>query len=93
MGKNVVLGVVSTKVAKLEDLDALVRRVERAADVIAKAQGRIREVVLKEVLGVSPQCGFASMSVGGGKDMSMERMWEKLVLVRELAKRIWGNEA
>jgi methionine synthase II (cobalamin-independent) len=93
VGKNVVLGVVSTKVAKLEDLDALVRRVERAADVIAKAQGRIREVVLKEVLGVSPQCGFASMSVGGGKDMSMERMWEKLVLVRELAKRIWGNEA
>jgi hypothetical protein len=33
------------------------------------------------------------MSVGGGKGMNMERMWEKLVLVRELAKRIWGNEA
>jgi methionine synthase II (cobalamin-independent) len=93
VGKNVVLGVVSTKVAELEDLDVLERRVESAADVIAEAQGRTREVVLKEALGVSPQCGFASMSVGGGKGMNMERMWEKLVLVRELAKRIWGKEA
>jgi methionine synthase II (cobalamin-independent) len=92
VGKNVVLGVVSTKMPELEDLDILVRRVESAADVIAEAQGRTREVVLKEVLGVSPQCGFASMSIGGGKGMDMERMWEKLVLVRELAKKIWGNK-
>ncbi|CAI7616847.1 unnamed protein product [Penicillium glandicola] len=91
IGKNVVLGVVSTKLANLEDLDELVSRVYAATEVIARGQGRTVAEVLDSSLGVSPQCGFASMSLGGGKGMTMERMWEKLVLVKDLAARIWGK--
>lgn len=47
--------------------------------------------LLEECVGVSPQCGFASMSTGGGVEMTEERMWEKLVLVKELAKGLWGK--
>lgn len=95
IGKNVVLGVVSSKdpaLEDLEDLDELVERVDAAADAIARGQGRIREEVVRDVLGVSPQCGFASTSKGGGIGMREERMWEKLVLYRELAARIWPDE-
>lgn len=92
VGKNVVIGIVSTKDPALEDIEELEKSVWEAADVIANGQARSREVVVKEVLGVSPQCGFASMSAGGGVGMTEGRMWEKLVLVRDLARRIWGEE-
>lgn len=89
--KNVVLGVVSTKVPELEDLDELVSRIYAATEVIAHGQGRTVAEVLDTSLGVSPQCGFASMSLGGGKGMTMDIMWKKLVLVKDLAHRIWGK--
>ncbi|KAJ5727037.1 hypothetical protein N7493_006064 [Penicillium malachiteum] len=89
IGKNVVLGVVSTKSPDLEDLDELVQRVHSAAEVIARGQGRSVEEVIQTSLGVSPQCGFASMSLGGGRGMTMELMWEKLLLVKRLAETIW----
>lgn len=91
-GKNVILGVVTTKFGELEDMHVLETRVKEAAAVIAKAQGRSTEEVLGDQIGVSPQCGFASMSSGGGKGVTEERMWEKLDLVRDLASRIWPNE-
>lgn len=85
--KTIVLGVVSTKKSELEDLDVLEEKVRLAAEVIAKAQGTTLEEVLRNQIAVSPQCGFASAEyvkhVG-----SQERMWEKLRLVRDLAKRI-----
>lgn len=90
IGKNVVLGVVSTKEPELESLDECIRRVYEAADVIAKAQSRSREEVLKDSMGVSPQCGFGSSSLS--QPMSEERMWEKLALVRRIAQIIWGDE-
>jgi hypothetical protein len=31
------------------------------------------------------------MSQGGGVGMTEERMWEKLVLVRDLARKIWKD--
>ncbi|KAF2231956.1 UROD/MetE-like protein [Viridothelium virens] len=89
--KNVVLGVVTTKTAEMEDLWILKERVEEAVSTIAKGQGTSREEVMKSV-GVSPQCGFSSSSHGGGVGMDKEKMWEKLELVRDLAKKIWGNE-
>jgi methionine synthase II (cobalamin-independent) len=89
VGKNVILGLVSTKTPAMEDLDTLRARVFEAADVIAEAQGRKREEVLQD-LGVSPQCGFSSASSGGGVGVTMEVMWKKLELVRDLAKDIWG---
>ncbi|OCL10830.1 5-methyltetrahydropteroyltriglutamate-homocysteine methyltransferase [Glonium stellatum] len=89
--KNVVLGVISTKMAELEDIDMLEDRVKEAAGVIARAQNRTVEEVLEQQIGVSPQCGFSSMSEGGGIGVTENRMWEKLELVRNLAARLWPD--
>ncbi|KAK5209443.1 hypothetical protein LTR41_004979 [Exophiala xenobiotica] len=87
--KAVVLGVVTTKYAELEDLNELKGRVYQAADAIAEAQGRAREDALCDNLAVSPQCGFASDHSEGGMGFSRERMWEKLELVKRLSEEIW----
>lgn len=86
------LGLVTTKFPEMEDLDQLVARVYEAAEVIAEGQGegRTREQVLNGNLAVSPQCGFSSGMVGGGKGVTEEVQWEKLELVRRLAGRVWG---
>ncbi|KAJ0275546.1 hypothetical protein Brms1b_011749 [Colletotrichum noveboracense] len=89
-GKNVVLGLVSTKVAELEDKDALINRVHQAADAIATGQGRSASEVLEDSLAVSPQCGFASHNINRGV-ATEERMWEKLVLVRDVARALWSD--
>lgn len=89
-GKNVVLGLVSTKKAELEELNTLVTKIHEAADVIAKAQGVSKEEAL-DSLAISPQCGFSSSSLAGGKNMTMEGMWEKLCLVRDTARRVWKD--
>ncbi|OQV05998.1 Cobalamin-independent synthase, Catalytic domain-containing protein [Cladophialophora immunda] len=89
--KAVVLGVVTTKSAEMEDLDELKKRVYQAADVVAEGQGneRTREDALRDNLAVSPQCGFASDHSEGGVGMTRERMWEKLELVKRLSEEIW----
>lgn len=87
-GKNVVLGLVSTKKAEVEDQEVVKGRILEAAEVVAKGQGVSKEEALG-CLGVSPQCGFSSSSLAGGKEMTEERMWEKLVLVRDVAREVW----
>jgi 5-methyltetrahydropteroyltriglutamate--homocysteine methyltransferase len=77
-GKIVVLGLVSSKLERLEDADDLVRRVEAA--------GRILPL---ERLGLSTQCGFAS--VAGGNALSEAGQWAKLELIARTAERIWGT--
>ncbi|KAJ5771050.1 uncharacterized protein N7511_003101 [Penicillium nucicola] len=91
VGKNVVLGVVSTKSPELEDVEEMTARVYAAAEIIARGQCRTVADVLDSSMGVSPQCGFASMSKGGGQGMTEDLMWKKLVLVKELAHRVWGE--
>ncbi|KAI0888217.1 UROD/MetE-like protein [Annulohypoxylon maeteangense] len=88
-GKNVVLGLVSTKTPELEDASAIKERVFAAAEVIAKAQGISKEEAIG-CLAISPQCGFSSSSLAGGIGMTMETMWDKLELVRDVARDIWG---
>ena len=88
--KNVVLGLISTKRADLARIDSIRAQVEEAAEVVAKAQGITMEDALG-CLSISPQCGFSSSSLAGGKDMTMERMWEKLELVRDAARTIWRD--
>jgi hypothetical protein len=51
--KGVVLGLVSTKTGRLEELDVLRRRTEEASEFIAR-----------ERLAIGPQCGFASTAAG-----------------------------
>jgi 5-methyltetrahydropteroyltriglutamate--homocysteine methyltransferase len=75
--KTVVLGLVSSKSAPLEDQDTLLRRIDEAAHVVAVEQ-----------LGLSSQCGFAS--VAGGNALAEEEQWEKLELVVDTAQRVWG---
>jgi len=76
--KSVVLGLVSTKVPELEDKAALERRVEQATKFVALDR-----------LGVSPQCGFASLDTGNPVTAAVQ--YRKLELVCELARKIWGE--
>jgi methionine synthase II (cobalamin-independent) len=76
-GKVVVLGLISTKVPELENIDMLKRRIEEAG----------RHLPLDQ-LAISPQCGFASDVVGnllGDDDQK-----RKLELVVETARQVWG---
>lgn len=72
--KSVVLGLVSTKTAALEEPDEVERRLRKAMSVISA-----------ERLAVSTQCGFASEEGGNPLDADAQR--EKLRLVAELAHR------
>ena len=74
--KSVVLGLVSTKTPKLEDRDALRRRIDEAAGFLPLEQ-----------LGISPQCGFASTV--GGNALSIDDERRKLELVVQVAKAVW----
>jgi 5-methyltetrahydropteroyltriglutamate--homocysteine methyltransferase len=75
--KNVVLGLITTKVAELESEDELVRRIEEAS-----------KYVPIENLSLSPQCGFAS--VDQGNLISWDDQKRKLELVVRTARRVWG---
>ena len=87
--KNVILGVITSKFADLEDLEMLKRRVYEAADIVADGNDESRADALKRI-GVSPQCGFASHSSGNA--ITKEDMIKKLRLVRQLADSIWPGE-
>ena len=76
--KAVVLGLVTTKEAKLESQDELRRRIDEAARYIPL-----------ENLALSPQCGFAS--VAAGNLLSIDDQWRKLELVVETARKVWGS--
>lgn len=76
-GKNVVLGLVTTKEPKLESQDDLLLRINEAA-----------KYVLLENLALSPQCGFAS--VAAGNLLSQDDQWRKLELVVKTARKVWG---
>ena len=76
-GKRVVLGLVSSKVPTLEAPATLRARVEEAS----------RYVPLED-LALSPQCGFASTLEGN--ILTEPQQWEKLKLVVNTAREIWG---
>ena len=77
-GKKVVLGLVTSKQPGLEDEDALVARINEAA-----------QYVPLENLYLSPQCGFASCEIGN--KLTEEEQWAKVALVQRVAKRVWGE--
>ena len=76
-GKVVVLGLVTTKRGELEDRDLLKRRIEEAS----------RHADLDQLC-LSPQCGFSSTVEGNL--LSREQQAEKLRLVVEVAREVWG---
>jgi 5-methyltetrahydropteroyltriglutamate--homocysteine methyltransferase len=77
-GKVAVLGLVTTKDAKLERKDELKRRIDEAARFVPIEQ-----------LALSPQCGFSSGI--GGNAMTVADEVAKLALVVETAREVWGS--
>jgi 5-methyltetrahydropteroyltriglutamate--homocysteine methyltransferase len=77
-GKQVVLGLVTTKTGQLESKDALKRRIEEAANYVPLEQ-----------LCLSPQCGFASTEEGNV--LAEDEQWAKLRMVVEVANEVWGK--
>jgi 5-methyltetrahydropteroyltriglutamate--homocysteine methyltransferase len=77
-GPRVVLGLVTSKRAALEDKDMLKRRIDEAAKYVPLEQ-----------LCLSPQCGFSSTVDGNA--LSIEEQAAKLRLVVETAQEVWGD--
>jgi 5-methyltetrahydropteroyltriglutamate--homocysteine methyltransferase len=77
-GKQVVLGIVTTKSGKLEGKDELKRRIEAAAKYAPLDQ-----------LCISGQCGFASTEEGNL--LTEDEQWAKLRRIVEVAEEVWGK--
>jgi 5-methyltetrahydropteroyltriglutamate--homocysteine methyltransferase len=77
-GKQVVLGLVTTKTGKLESKDTLKRRIDEASKFISLDQ-----------LCLSGQCGFASTEEGN--TLTEDEQWAKLRLIVEVADEVWGR--
>ncbi|KAI1405080.1 UROD/MetE-like protein [Hypoxylon fuscum] len=86
--KNVVIGVISTKVPQLEDKETTKERLYRAADFVAEGSGQTRDEALNRIC-VSPQCGFSTHE--SGYPLSLDDEKKKLSLVRQIADEIWGE--
>jgi 5-methyltetrahydropteroyltriglutamate--homocysteine methyltransferase len=77
-GKQVVLGLVTTKRGELEAKDDLKRRIEEASRFVDLDQ-----------LCLSPQCGFSSSVEGNA--LTRDEQFAKLRLVVETAEEVWGE--
>ncbi len=76
-GKQVVLGLVTTKSPHLESKDDLKRRIDQAAKYVPLDQ-----------LCLSGQCGFSSTVEGN--DLTLDEEKAKLALIVETATEVWG---
>jgi 5-methyltetrahydropteroyltriglutamate--homocysteine methyltransferase len=76
-GKQVVLGLVTTKRGELESKDALKRRIEEAAQYVDIDQ-----------LCLSGQCGFSSTAEGN--NVTFDEQVAKLERIVEVADEVWG---
>ena len=72
------LGLVTTKVGRIESEDEILRRIDAAA-----------KIVPLENLCLSPQCGFSSHETGN--KLSDDEQWRKLELVVNVARKVWGG--
>lgn len=75
--KLVVLGLVTSKKAELEDPQKLIARIKEAA-----------EFHPLNSLALSTQCGFASTEEGN--TLTENDQWKKIKLVVDTAKQVWG---
>ncbi|GAA6017841.1 hypothetical protein JCM11491_004641 [Sporobolomyces phaffii] len=86
--KSAVLGLVTSKFPQLEKEEDLIKRINQAADYMAKGTGESREEALNRLC-LSPQCGFASHSEGNA--VSFDDVISKLSLCHETAKKVWSD--
>lgn len=78
-GKTVVLGLISTRVGKLETAEELKRRIDEASKYLPVEQ-----------LALSPQCGFSSRIGFGQNRITYDEQWQKLDQVKNVADEVWG---
>jgi len=77
LGKQIVLGLVTTKRPELESKDELKRRIDEAAKYVPLDQ-----------LCLSGQCGFSSTVEGNA--LTVDDQKAKLSLIVEVAQEVWG---
>ncbi len=75
--KKVVLGLITTKSADLENKENIIKRIHEAEKYISLDR-----------LCLSPQCGFASTEEGN--KLTEEEQWAKLRLVQEISQEVWN---
>ena len=76
-GKIAVLGLITTKVSRVETVDELRRRIDQAAHYLPVEQ-----------LAISPQCGFASSL--RGNLLTEDEQFRKLDVMLEAARKVWN---
>lgn len=79
--KTVVLGLVSSKFADMEDKATLVAKLKDAAQYLPGGLDQ---------LAISPQCGFSSTHHGNA--ITEEDQYAKLKLCKEVAEEVWGTK-
>ncbi|KAK4238596.1 methionine synthase [Achaetomium macrosporum] len=79
--KIVVLGVMSSKKAELDDKEDIIRRLNEAAKFCPRGLDQ---------LCLSHQCGFSSTMEGN--DLTEEQQWAKVRLEVEIAKQVWSDD-
>jgi len=76
-GKIAVLGLITTKVGRVESADELRRWIDEAARYLSLEQ-----------LAISPQCGFASSL--RGNLLTEDEQFRKLDVMLEVARKVWN---
>ena len=77
-GKQVVLGLMSSKLSAVESKDEIIQRIDEAAAYAPLDQ-----------LALSHQCGFSSTA--HGNDIGEDDQWRKLERCVEVAAEVWGD--
>ncbi|EPQ25735.1 uncharacterized protein PFL1_06729 [Pseudozyma flocculosa PF-1] len=77
--KTVVLGLVSSKLAQLEDKQTLIDKINDAAQFVPLGTRQ---------LAISPQCGFSSTV--HGNEITHDDQFRKLALCADVAEAVWG---
>lgn len=75
--QKVVLGLITSKSGDLEDKDEVIARIREASQYVPLEQ-----------LCLSPQCGFSSTEEGN--ILTIEAQWDKLKLIDEIVREVWG---
>jgi 5-methyltetrahydropteroyltriglutamate--homocysteine methyltransferase len=75
--KKVVLGLITSKNAELENEEEVIARIKEAAQYVPLNR-----------LCLSPQCGFSSTEEGN--EITEEDQWKKLELIKKISEKVWG---
>ncbi|WEG11137.1 5-methyltetrahydropteroyltriglutamate--homocysteine S-methyltransferase [Pullulanibacillus sp. KACC 23026] len=76
--KKVVLGLITSKRAELENQEEVIARIKEAS-----------QYVPLDRLCLSPQCGFSSTEEGN--ELTEEEQWKKFELIKAISEKVWGK--